>query len=122
MNASFIKATAIALPVLFAALPARALECPVPHVLPHAGIITETQPQIREYGATLAGNDTGNAVGVIAQDLRKKYPGVTDAEITNFLVTAYCFELKAEGYDGARARTRIKNFADRADRLVAEVN
>ena len=122
MNASFIKATAIALPVLFAALPARALECPVPHVLPHPGIITETQPQIREYGATLAGGDTGNAIGVIAQDLRTKYPGVTDAEITNFLVSAYCSELKAEGYQGDRARTRIKDFASRADRLVARQN
>ncbi len=122
MNASFIKARP-------SPCPSSSPRCPPGRWnarFPTCCRTPASSPRRNRKSANMAprwpANDTGNAVGVIAQDLRKKYPGVTDAEITNFLVTAYCSELKAEGYDGGRARTRIKNFADRADRLVAEVN
>ena len=110
-----LKAVALVLPLQFAVIPARALECPVPHPEAGANAINETPAQIREYSAMLAGGDTGNAVGEIITRLRRKHADATPGEIANFLVTAYCPALEAQGYRGTVATAKINEFSALVD-------
>lgn len=102
---------AAALVMALAATPALALECPVPHSKASAGVIKETPEQTEAYTSILAGGDTGNAVDTVIADIRHKYPDATKEEIINYLVTAYCPAVEAEGYGGAIATQKIREFS-----------
>lgn len=106
-----LRSLAMTVLLLSAAVPARALECPLPHPEAAGGALRETPAQIAEYSSLLANGDTGNAVGVIIGELRRKHPDATAAEIVNFLVAAYCPALTMQGYDGAVAAAKIKQFS-----------
>ena len=95
--------------------PALALECPAANPLSRPGVIKETPAQIHALSSLLASGDAENRVGVTVADLRSRYPGVENAEIVNYLVTAYC-----------RVVARMTGLGDgekqaRVDRFVSEV-
>jgi len=69
--------------------PAVALECPVPHPTATITAIKQTKTEIVEYSNLIAAQGTRVVPEIIAQ-LKKRHPGVGDAEITSFLVTIYC--------------------------------
>lgn len=94
-----------------ATVSARALECPVPHPEATGSALRETPVQIANYSAILAKGDTGNAVGVIIAELRRKHPDATTAEIVNFMVAAYCSALTEQGYGGQVAASKIREFS-----------
>lgn len=79
-----------------AAGPAFALDCPKPQPLAKPGILKETPAQIATVGKQLTGGDTFNAIASVTADLRIRYPGVENAELVNYLLTAYCPAVAAD--------------------------
>jgi hypothetical protein len=71
---------------------AAALECPVPQKLAQPGVLQETQAQIDKVAAQLAagGSSVDVTLKAIIADLRARYPHVENAEIANYLISAYC--------------------------------
>lgn len=107
---SAFRSLAITALLLCGIVPARALECPVPHPQDARGTLQETPAQIAEYSSILGNGDTGNAVSVVISELRRNHPDATASEIVNFLVAAYCPALAEQGYGGEEAARKIRDF------------
>lgn len=98
---------------------AMAFECPTPQRLSHPGVLRETPAQTRQLEAVLGDGDTGNHVPVIVDDLRRRYPGVANAEIRNYLITAYCpVVAQLSGLDDAGKRARMTRFDGEISRAI----
>jgi hypothetical protein len=103
------------------ALPAaaQALNCPMPQAEYGPGVLKETPVQIAETGSFLASGESVNRAPEVVADLRKRYPGVGDAEIENYLVTAYCpVAAKLNGLSVAEQQARVDQFAHQASVAV----
>ena len=72
------------------AVPASALECPDPQPLARPGVLKETQAQIEATGKMLSSGDVGQRTQAVIADLRKRYPEAENAELANYIITAYC--------------------------------
>lgn len=98
---------------------AQSLKCPMPHTLSGPGVLKESPTQIAETGSLLASGDSVNRAPEVVADLRKRYPGVADAEIENYLVTAYCpVVAKLDGLSVAEQQARVDRFARQASVAV----
>src|SRR5208337_941153 len=72
------------------AVPASALECPVSQPLAKPGVLQATPAQIEKTGKMLSSGDVGQQTQAVIADLRKRYPEAENAELANYLITAYC--------------------------------
>lgn len=98
---------------------AQTLACPMSQAVHGPGVLKETPVQIAETGNFLASGDGVNRAPEVVADLRKRYPGVGDAEIENYLVTAYCpVAAKLNGLSVAEQRARVDQFAHQASVAV----
>jgi hypothetical protein len=70
-------------------VPAEALECPNPQLVGSKGALVETAATIASRGHTLAARGSA-AIPSIIFSVRKNNPHASDAEITNYMITAYC--------------------------------
>jgi hypothetical protein len=91
--------------------PALGLECPQPQPKGGRSIIRETPRRIAEFGRMLITGDSGNAVTEIIYYLRHKHPRASRGDITNFLITAYCPVIRAQGYPDEVAANKVSAFA-----------
>lgn len=92
-------------------LPALAFECPVPQPLHGPAVLKETPARTQALSELLASGDLGNRVPMIVQDLRHRYPGVGDAEVSNYLMRAYCpIIAQLSGLSDAEMRARMQRF------------
>jgi len=91
---------------------ASALECPLPQARAQVGVLKETRTTIAKR-AQLLDQKGSAAVPTIIFTLRQKFPNSSNAEITNYLITAYCPVLnrKHELSDDQR-RQRLEQFGD----------
>lgn len=98
---------------------ARALECPVPQKLSRPGILKETPTQIAVVGAFLASDESAKTVPLVEADLRARYPGVENAEVINYIVTAYCPVVNAmSGLSDADKKARLSRFVTDLDLMT----
>ncbi len=114
-------ATAIALAYGGVPLPATAqsLYCPTPQAVRGPGVLKESPAQIAQLGSLLASGDSVNRTPAVVADLRKRYPGVSNAEIENYLITAYCpVVAKLNGLSLAEQRARVNRFSHQASVAV----
>ena len=114
-------AAAIGLACLGFALPAAAqsIECPIPQPRQGPGILKESPAKIAEIGTLLASGDSGNRAPEVVADLRKRYPGASNAEIENYLITAYCpVAAKLDGLSVAERKAKLNQFAHQASVAV----
>lgn len=101
------------------AFPAWALDCPKPQPTAKPGILKETPAQIATAGKQLRGGDTLNAIASATADLRIRYPGVENAELVNYLVTAYCPAVAADSkLSEAQKKSAVEGFAAQVMRQV----
>jgi hypothetical protein len=105
--------------LLVMSVPARAFECPAPDRLMRPGVLKESSSQIAELTSILASGDASNHVPVIVADLRRRYPGVENAEVANYLMTAYCpATARLSGLSDAEKQTRIDRFASQIREMI----
>ena len=98
---------------------AGAFECPASQDQHGPGLLKETPAQIHGTASLLAAGDVDNRVPEIVADLRKRYPGVRNAEIMNYLVAAYCpVVARLSGLGDAEKQSRVDRFAEQAGRVV----
>ena len=103
------------------ALPAAAQswECPMPQDVHGPGVLMETSAQIQRTADLLASGDAGNRVPGIVADLRERHPGVRNAELMNYLVTAYCpVVARLSGLSDAEKRSRVDRFATQVSHVI----
>ena len=92
---------------------ARALECPVPHPSVGPTAIKQTDEGIRADKNLLTAQGTG-AIPKIAARLKQEHPSAPAAEITNYLLTAYCPVLNENtSLSEAEKRERLMAFSAR---------
>jgi hypothetical protein len=93
-------------------LPASALECPLAQSTTQPGALRESRQTIAMRARTLESRGSA-AIPSIIFSLRSKYPHSTDAEITNYLITAYCPVLNREpALTDNQKRASLERFAD----------
>ena len=98
---------------------AQSLSCPRPHPEQGPGVLKETPTQIAEAGNFLVSGDSVNRASELAADLRKRYPGIGDAEIENYLVAAYCpVAARLNGLSLPERQARVARFARQASVAV----
>ena len=89
---------------------ATALECPVLHSEGPTSTIAESVQDVAEDGHRLMNYAYNDSIGEIAFRLRDKYPDATNAEIQNYLLTAFCSSLVQSGYDAERQASVYRAF------------
>ncbi len=100
------------------AAPTFALDCPDPQSVASRGVLPETPAEIEATGKILASGDPEKKmIGVLA-DLRARYPKVDNAELVNYVITAYCpvingFPTLSEAEKKARMEVFVKQLLDR---------
>lgn len=100
--------------------PVRALECPVAHIGTAPTAIKESPQQIRELSSLLSAQGTGAAADIISY-VRRAHPGASDAEVTNYLVTAYCPVIEQnQALSETEKRARLESFSSRLMREMAK--
>lgn len=93
------------------AVPASALECPVPQKLAQPGVLKETQAQIDQTAKSLSSGDIGAHVQSVISDLRRRYPNVENAELANYVIAAYCPTVASlSGLSDAQKKSRMDAF------------
>ena len=98
---------------------AYAFECPQPQKLARPGVLQESSARTAELTSVLASGDAGNAVPIIVADLRRRYPGVENAEIANYLITAYCPAVaRLAGLSDAEKGANLEQFEARITRTI----
>ena len=98
---------------------AAAFECPAPQKLSHPGVLKETPTQIAVVGQLLASGEPRKTVPLVEADLRARYPGVENAEIVNYIVTAYCPVVNAEsGLSDAEKQARLSSFVSDLNAII----
>jgi hypothetical protein len=104
-------AAALALAACLGSSSSRALECPAPQALSGAGVLKETPTQMAVAGAFLASGESSKTVPLVEADLRARYPGVENAELVNYIITAYCPAVnQAPGTSEADKKARMDRF------------
>lgn len=83
-------------------------------------MISQTPQEQQALGNMLSGSDVENHLGVAVADLQKQYPGVSDSEIVNALLGAYCPLVAAmPGMSDAQRTGKVEQFAATLFRLLS---
>jgi hypothetical protein len=77
-------------------------------------IIAESPQEIAELSALFRAGDLENRLEVAAHELKRKYPKADKAELTNYMVTAYCPIIAADrDLSELEKRERLDQFSER---------
>jgi hypothetical protein len=96
-----------------------AFQCPAPQPLSRPGVLKESDAALSELTAMLASGDAENQERVAIDDLRRRYPGIENAEIANYLMTAYCPLVgRLSGLSDAEKQARIDTFMSRSQQMI----
>jgi len=90
---------------------ASALECPAPQKLSRPGVLKETPTQMAVVGQFLVSGELNKTIPLVEADLRARYPGVENAEIINYIITAYCPVVNDMKIGEADKQSRMSRFA-----------
>jgi hypothetical protein len=81
-------------------------------------LLKETQAQIDATGKILTSGDLSSQ-RVILSDLRSRYPGVQNAELVNYMITAYCpVVAQLAGLSDAEKQAQVGRFVTQLMQIV----
>ena len=99
------------LAVMVASAGASAMQCPQPEKASQGGVIPESAVTTQDLSALLESGDHANRIGVLIHTLRQNYPNAQNADIVNFLVTAFCPVVnQLNGLGDAEKQARMDTF------------
>ena len=91
--------------------PALALECPAAQEVAKPGVLQETPAQIEATGKMLSRGDLGRQTKAIIADPRSRFPNAENAELANYIVSAYCPVVhRLIGLSEAEKKARLDQF------------
>ena len=96
----------------FAVIPmsTAALECPVLHPIVSPWAMTETAADVTRDGRLLSADAPGGAIRQVISRLRDAHPNASNAEIQNYLLTAFCPSLVQRGFDDTETMRMLRAF------------
>ncbi len=98
--------------------PNQQIECPIAEDGQVAGSLQETPAQMKAASDGLGRGDE-NQIAEAAARIRSRNPNATKVQIVNYLVTAYCPKINANGtMDKASKQQAMRGFASRVERIV----
>ncbi len=101
---------------------AGALECPRPEKT-SPGVLKETKQDEEALSQMFAGGDIENKIGIAVANLQKKYPQVSDTELVNYLVGAYCPAVaQMSGLSEMQKTAKVEHFASVLFEMLSEQN
>jgi hypothetical protein len=96
-----------------------ALTCPETQARTTLMALKETAADMASASAALSGPEHENAIRVIAAELKRRHPQAGNAEIVNYLLTAYCPLVKGEsGLSDREKREKMDRFSAQAYTIV----
>lgn len=99
---------------------AAAFECPKPE-LTSPGVLSQTPEQQKELATALSAPDIEDQIGIAVSTLQKKYPTVSDTELVNYLVGAYCpIVAGMSGLSDTQKTGKVEHFASTVFELLSE--
>ena len=99
---------------------AQAFECPRPEK-PSPGVLQETAQDQAALSQVFAAGRIEDDIGVAVADLQRKYPQVTDAELVNYLIGAYCPAVaQMPGLSDRQRTAKVEHFAATVFELLSE--
>ena len=99
--------------------PAAAFMCPETHSKTTSTALQETPEQLAQLTDRLKGPEQENTVHVIASDLKKQFPGAGNADIVNYMLTAYCPLVAAKnGLSSDEKQARMDRFSSQAYQIL----
>jgi len=99
-----------------------ALQCPPAHPGGGPGVIQESRARIQHLGALLGSDAEADHLPSIVTDLRHRHPNVANAEIYDYLLAAYCPEVRRlSGLTDAERQARIARFRQQVETVLATV-
>jgi hypothetical protein len=94
------------------------LQCPLPKSGAATGSLRETPTQIASTAEELATGST-NEINIVIAALRKRHPGASQAEVVNYLVTAYCPKIKSNpALDRSQKQKAMMSFSRRVYQIA----
>jgi hypothetical protein len=99
--------------------PTATLICPETQARTTLIALKETAADVASASAALSGPEQENAIRVIAAELKRRHPQAGNAEIVNYLLTAYCPLVKGEsGLSDREKRERMDRFSTQVFTIV----
>ena len=99
---------------------AAAFECARPEIK-SPGVISQTPQDRQALAHALSASDIENRIGVAVAELQRTYPGVTDTELTNYLIGEYCpVVARMPGLSDAQKTAKVEHFAATVFELLSE--
>ena len=97
-----------------------AFECPRPQTA-SPSVISQTPQDQQALSQAFSASDIENQIGVAVADLQRKYPGVTDSELLNYLIGEYCpVVARMPGLSDAQKTAKVEHFAATVFELLSE--
>jgi hypothetical protein len=97
--------------VMLAPAGAGAMQCPQPQRGSQGGVIPETAITLQDLSALLESGDRANRIGVLIHTLQQNYPNARNADIVDYLVTAFCPVVnQLSGLGDAEKQARMDTF------------
>lgn len=119
-----LVAAAISIAAIYLFQPAEdkttaAFECPEAKAKTDGSALQETPEQLASATEALKSPEQENAIRTLATDLKNKYPNADDAEIVNYMLTAYCPLVKAEdGLGDSEKQARMDRFSSQVSEIL----
>jgi hypothetical protein len=111
---------AFAVAVLCWSHQAQAFECPRPEK-PSPGVLKETPQEQAALSQMFATGRIEDDIGIAVADLQRKDPQVTDAELVNYLIGAYCPAVaQIPGLSDSQRTAKVEHFAATVFELLSE--
>lgn len=100
--------------------PAAAFECPRPEKS-GLGVIAQTAQDQQALTKAFSAANIEDEIGVAVSELQQRYPGVSDGELTNYLIGEYCpVVAKMPGLTDAQRTAKVEHFAATVFELLSE--
>lgn len=99
---------------------AGAFECPRPEKA-SPGVLPESAQDEQAMSQMFAGGEIENKIGVAVATLQRQYPQVTDTELVNYLMGAYCPVVATmPGLSEAQKTAKVEHFAATLFEMLSE--
>lgn len=99
---------------------AGAFECPRPEK-PAPGVLQESAQNEQATSQMFASGEIEDKIGVAVATLQRQYPQVTDTELANYLIGAYCpVVANMPGLSEAQKTAKVEHFAATLFEMLSE--
>ncbi len=95
-------------------------ECPAPQLQSSDGVLKETPDDIQAYRVRFANDFSENAISDAIASLRIKYPDAQNDAIANYLVAAYCPNVRGQAVGSSSQKAKLAAFENAVHAVLGD--